>query len=104
MSFDEFAKRTAGTPEAVAGAAARAAELARKPFAEAFVNDVYPHWQGPLKSISGKQGVELVTHGHVPGFLPMPRRPADRRPGALRGPDGHDPRRRSRRCGLRLRR
>jgi len=73
MSFDEFAKRTAGTPEAVAGAAARAAELARKPFAEAFVNDVYPHWQGPLKSISGKQGVELVTHGHVPGFLPMGR-------------------------------
>lgn len=75
MSFEDFAKRTAGTPEAVAGAAARAAELARKPFAEAFVNEVYPHWQGPLKSISGKQGVESVTHGHVAGFLPVPETP-----------------------------
>lgn len=70
MSFDEFAKRTAGTPEAAAGAAARAAELARKPFADAFVADVYPHWQGPLKTISGKQGIEAVTHGHVAGLVP----------------------------------
>ena len=52
MSFEDFAKRIASTPEATAGAAARAAELARKPFAEAFVNEVYPHWQGPLKTIS----------------------------------------------------
>lgn len=70
MSFEEFAKRTAGTPEAAAGAAARAAEVARKPFAEAFVNEVYPHWQGPLKTMSGKPGVESVTHGHVAGYPP----------------------------------
>ena len=69
MSFEDFAKRIASTPEATAGAAARAAELARKPFAEAFVNEVYPHWQGPLKTISGKQGVSTVTHSHVPGLF-----------------------------------
>lgn len=71
MSFDVFAKMVAGTPENAAGAAARAAELARKPFAEAFVSEVYPHWQGPLKTMSGKPGVESVTHGHVAGFLPV---------------------------------
>lgn len=70
MSFEEFAKRTAGSPEAVAGAAARAAEIARKPFADAFVADIYPHWQGPLKTISGLPGVESATHGHVNGAFP----------------------------------
>lgn len=69
MSFEELAKRTAGTPEAAAHAQARAGELARKPFHDAWLADVYPHWQGPLNTVSRQAGVESVTHSPVAGFV-----------------------------------
>jgi hypothetical protein len=69
MSFDEFAKRVAAKTTA-AELSTSAAEKLRKPFAEAFVTDIYPHWQGPLKTIHDMPGVSSVGMSHVPGFPP----------------------------------
>jgi hypothetical protein len=69
MSFDEFAKRVAAKTTA-AEVSASAAEKIRKPFAEAFVADVYPHWQGPLKTIHDMPGIAGAGMSHVIGFPP----------------------------------
>src|SRR5215831_18611025 len=70
MSFEKLADRIQGTPEAAAHAAARRAELLRKPWHEAFLAEVYPFWQGPMVAISRKHGVESCTHGVAHDFPP----------------------------------
>jgi hypothetical protein len=66
MSFEELAKRIAGHPNAQAHAAARTTELARRPWHDAFLADVYPGWQGPLVRMSRKAGIESATHSAGP--------------------------------------
>lgn len=73
MSFEEFAKRV--QPQVSEAQALRAAELARKPFHDAFVSEVYPHWQGPLTTIHKKPGIESCTHGVMQGLLDCTNKP-----------------------------
>lgn len=68
MSFEEFAKRTAGSDEHIAHVRERKLAGERKPWHEAFLADVYPSWQGVMTAMSRKPGIERVTHGASPDF------------------------------------
>jgi hypothetical protein len=67
MSFDKFESRVAAKTQPAEQAAA-VAEKARRPFNQAFQEEVYPHWQGPLKQISGKATVTRTGLQVVAGF------------------------------------
>lgn len=68
MSFEEFEKRTANHPGVGSKAAELAADDNRRAFHEAWLREVYPHWQGPLVSISKRSGVESATYSVTNGL------------------------------------
>lgn len=57
MSLEQLAEKMKGRPQVEDHQAAAAVNRAREPFHRAFLQDVYPHWGGPLKTLAGGIGV-----------------------------------------------
>lgn len=63
MSLDKLAEMMKGRTELDEHAKERVVERAREPFHNAWLREVYPFWQGPLKALSRAPGVSRVGHG-----------------------------------------
>lgn len=68
MSFEKLAQVVKTHPEAAAHEKARDAEQRRNVWHRAWLELVYPHWQGPLVKMAHKAGVESAVGGIAHGL------------------------------------